>query len=139
MPGLSCSPADAGERYSNIHVGIQRRGEVVDLYPGDAAKADWSFEVAMKHLDDGLDFGGPYVHGRRGDRFIYLSWGAVEGGHFGMFRRAKLHFADASPEVLASAAETGILRCRVFMTDHCGNPRCARVRPPNAVWTSASS
>lgn len=136
MPGLSCAPHDAEERYGNVHVGIQRAGEAVDLHSGDAAKAEWSFEVEVKDLDGGLDFGGPFVHGRPGDRFIYLSWGVVEGDAFRMFRRAKLHFADAPPDVLASAAETGSLHCRVRMTDCEGNPRCARVRPPDALWTS---
>ncbi len=92
----------------------------------------------MKHRDDGVDFAGPFVHGRRGDRFIYLSWGVVDGDEFRMFRRAKLHFADAAPDELASAARTGALRCRVTMTDPCGNPRCAPVRPPDAVWTAAA-
>lgn len=135
MPGLTCAPHDAPERYDNVHVGIQRGREVVDLYPGDAAGAEWSFEVTVKPLDAGVDFGGPYVHGKRGDRFVYLSWGVVEDGAFRMFRRAKLHFADAPPDVLATPAIT----CRVRMTDGLGNPRCARVKPPDAVWTSTAS
>jgi hypothetical protein len=138
MPGLSCAPATAGEHYRNVHVGVQRLREVVDLHPGDAVTAGWSFDVVAKVSGDGIDFGGPFAQGRRGDRFIYLSWGVVEAGGFRMFRRAKLHFADAGPEVLASAVASGRLRCRVRMTDGSGNPRCARVRPPDAVWTSES-
>jgi hypothetical protein len=136
MPGLSCAPVGAGEQYGNVHVGVQRLREVVDLHPGDAATAGWSFEVVAKRLADDIDFGGPFVHGRRGDRFLYLSWGVVDAGGFRMFRRAKLHFADAGPDVVASAVEMGTLRCRVRMSDRCGNPRCARVRPPDAVWTT---
>jgi hypothetical protein len=138
MPGLNCAPATADEHYRNVHVGVQRLREVVDLQPGDAATAGWSFDVVAKGSGDDIDFGGPFVHGRRGDRFIYLSWGVVEAGGFRMFRRAKLHFGDAGPGVLASAVESGRLRCRVRMTDRSGNPRCARVRPPDAVWTSES-
>lgn len=119
----------------NVHVGVQRGREVVDLHPGDAAGGEWSFEVRVKPVDGGLDFGGPYVHGKRGDRFVYLSWGVVEGGTFRMFRRAKLHFADAPADVLA----TGAVTCRVRMTDACGNPRCARVRPPDATWTTSEA
>lgn len=136
MPGRLCAPADAGARYGNVHVGVQRAREVIDLVAGDAAAASWTLEVTVKHLPDGLDFGGPFVHGRRGQRFLYLSWGVAEGGAFEMFRRAKLLFADAGPATLATAAEAGSLRCRVRMTDACGNPRCARVRPPDAVWTA---
>ena len=135
MPGLSCAPQGAGERYGNVHVGVQRGKEVVDLHPGDAAGAEWSIEVTVKHLDNSVDFGGPFVHGRRGDRFVYLSWGVVGAGGFRMFRRAKLHFADAPAEVLGSAVVAGIV-CRVRMTDDAGYPRCARVRPPDATWTT---
>ncbi|MBA2624071.1 MAG: monooxygenase [Acidimicrobiia bacterium] len=135
MPGRTCAPAEAGDRYENVHVGVQRAREVVDLVPGDADRARWSFEVRTKRLDDGLDFAGPFVQGRRGDRFIYLSWGSVREGSFHMFRRAKLHLADVDSAVLESAVRAGALRCRVRMTDSCGNPRCARVRPPDAIWT----
>jgi len=138
MPGRRCAPAGAGESYENVHVGVQRGREVVDLVPGDAPGATWSVKVTVKHLDDGPDFAGPFVHGRRGDRFLYLSWGRLGGDDFQMFRRAKLHFGDVAPEVLAAAVRSGALRCRVVMTDACGNPRCARVRPPDALWTGAT-
>jgi hypothetical protein len=62
----------------------------------------------------------------------------VDGNEFRMFRRAKLHFADVAPDVLGASLRSGALHCRVVMTDACGNPRCARVRPPDAVWTSAT-
>lgn len=137
MPGRGCAPAGAGERDGNVHVGVQRAREVVQLVAGDAVRPRWSFDVTVRDLATGLDFGGPFVHGRRGDRFLYLSWGVVVGDGFTMFRRAKLHFADADPDTLASARRSGALHCRVRMTDACGNPRCARVRPPDGVWTSA--
>lgn len=132
LPGRSCAPADAPESYANIHVGVQRRQEVVDLVPGDAGEATWSFDVTTKVDADGqLDFGGPYVHGKRGDRFLYLSWGTVDAeGTFTMFRRAKLNFADIPPELRSSPA----VRARLGLTDGCGNPLCARVRPPVVTW-----
>lgn len=134
MPGRACAPPDAGgQRYENVHVGVQRGKEAVDLVPGDTGAPIWSFEVEVRPLADGLDFAGPYVHGRKGERFLYLSWGEVGDDGFSMFRRAKLCFADAGPDVLASAAVTGLLGCRVTMTDGLGNPRCARVR--DAVWS----
>ena len=38
-----------------------------------------------------MDFKGPAVHGERGDRFLYLTWGDVDDyAHFRRFRRAKL-------------------------------------------------
>ena len=136
LPGRSCEPVDAGERYDNVHVGVQRGKEVVDLIPGDAAEARWSFGVTARPAADAPpDFSGPFVHGRRGDRFLYLSWGAVDD-EFRMFRRAKLHFADGDDEVLTAAVAEGRLVCRVRLSDRCGEPRCARVRPPDAIWTA---
>jgi hypothetical protein len=132
MPGRSCGPAGGPCSYDNIHVGVQRKQEVIDLVPGDAAGASWTFDVTAKEVDtdvdpSGLDFSGPFVHGRRGDRFIYLSWGVVDDEGFHMFRRAKLRFTDADPKVLRAAVRSGTLRWRMGMTDAKGNPRCARV------------
>ena len=137
LPGRTCGPADAAECCENIHVGVQRLREVVELFPGDAPAASWTFDVTIVAKDEGgTDLRGPFVHGRRGDRFLYLSWGTLTDGAFGMFRRAKLHFDDCPPEVLAAALSLGVLRCRVRLTDACGNPRCARVRAPDAVWSA---
>ena len=122
---------------TDAHVGVQREREVIELVPADASEAEWTFDVTTKPLDDGsTDFGGPFVHGRRGERFLYLSWGTVgANGEFEMFRRAKLMFADCRDEVLAEALRRGNLVCRVRMTDAHGNPRCARVREPDATWS----
>ena len=125
-----------------MHVGVQRGREVVDLVAGDAASALWSFEVTIRIDKDGAnDFAGPFVHGKRGDRFLYLSWGTVDdAGAFSMFRRAKLNFADVDPDTLQRAIDGGgTLVGRLGLTDRCGGPRCARVRPPDIVWTAVSS
>jgi hypothetical protein len=137
MPGRSCGPDGTDCSYGNVHAGIQRGREVIELVPGDASDARWTFPVTVKMADDGaLDFGGPFVHGKRGDRFLYISWGAVDPD-FEMFRRAKLHFADCSTELLAEAIRTGELVCRVRMTDARGNPRCAHVRAPDVAWSAS--
>jgi Family of unknown function (DUF5990) len=138
MPGRSCAQAGAAQRHENVHVGVQRGNEIVDPFPGDAEEARWSLAVTTGVTADGAtDFGGPHVHGRRGDRFLYLSWGAVDGD-FRISRRAKLHFADCDADVLAAAVQQGGLVCRVRMSDRWGDPRCGRVRPPDAAWTATS-
>jgi Family of unknown function (DUF5990) len=123
--------------YSNVHVGVQRknrREEVLDLHPGDAAMAVWTFDLVV----DGTDVRGPYIQGRPGGRFIYLSWGTVDdAGRFTLFRRAKLMFEDVPAGVLGSAAKFGLLVGRLGLTDAKGNPLCARVRPPQISWTAA--
>ena len=92
----------------------------------------------MNVVADGSDFRGPAVHGKRGERFVYLTWGDVaEDGTFTMFRRAKLMFADIEAGVLDQATADGVLVASISLTDPCGGPRCARVRPPAISWRCA--
>lgn len=141
LPGRTCSPpgADAAP-YQDIHVGVQRRGrpgELLDLHSGDAASARWEVECTAKPTPGGIDVTGPYVQGRPGERFIYLSWGTLAGdGTFAMFRRAKLMLASAGPEVLDQAARTGLLTARVRLSDAQGQPICARLKPPYVEWSA---
>jgi hypothetical protein len=74
LPGRRCGPGPDGGFYENIHVGPARRTETVDLVPGDAASARWAFEVTVLEGDDGFDVGGPFVHGKRGERHFGLRW-----------------------------------------------------------------
>lgn len=113
LPGLTCGP------YTNVHVGIQVRREPVDLVPADAVAAEWVAEI---RTDDG-DFRGPAVQGRKGERFVYLTWGTVAEGTFTMFRRAKLALADLP-------ADEDEVTVEVDLTDEHGMPRCARLCPP---------
>jgi hypothetical protein len=134
LPGRAGGPTGAA-RLGDVQVGVQRKAEVVDRVSADAETATWEFEVTSREIDGLLDVGGPYVHGRPGARFLYLSWGAVEGPTFAMFRRAKLLFGDI-PTALLRAAHTdgGVLVARLGLTDADGGPRCARVRPPDITW-----
>ena len=136
LPGRRAGAEADVLRLGNVHVGVQRKAEVVDRVPADAAGATWAFEVTSREVDGLLDVGGPWVHGRPGARFIYLSWGAVDDGAFAMFRRAKLMFGDIPGELLRAAHDgRGVLVGRLGLTDAQGGPRCARVRPPDITWT----
>ncbi|MCU7727353.1 DUF5990 family protein [Actinoplanes sp. KI2] len=126
-------------RLRNVHVGVQRKAEVVERFPVTAGAVAWEFDVTVREIDDLLDVGGPFVHGRPGARFLYLSWGNVDGDRFDMFRRAKLMFGDIPTAVLRDAYQDGgVLVGELGLTDECGDPRCARVRPPDIVWTRRS-
>ncbi|WP_328654597.1 DUF5990 family protein [Micromonospora sp. NBC_00330] len=135
FPGQRAGAEADALRLGNVHVGVQRKADVVDQVPADAASATWSFEVSSREIDCALDVGGPWVHGRPGARFLYLSWGAVTQDGFAMFRRAKLMFTDVPTELLRAAHEgNGTLVGRVGLTDAAGGPICARVRPPAVAW-----
>jgi hypothetical protein len=135
LPGRRGGGASDALRLGNVQVGVQRKAEVVDRVPADAAEATWHLEVTSREIDGLLDVGGPWVHGRPGARFLYLSWGAVEGDTFAMFRRAKLLFGDIPTAALRAAHEgAGVLVGRLGLTGAEGGPRCARVRPPDIAW-----
>jgi hypothetical protein len=121
--------------YQNIHVGLQRKADPVDLIPGDAGEATWELEVSR--TGDG-DVRGPHVQGKRGERFVYLTWGTVDGaGNFTMFRRAKLMLNAVDPAVLDAASQPShALHATLSLTGGDGGPRCASVRPPAISWTA---
>uniref|UniRef100_A0AAU2K1S4 DUF5990 family protein n=1 Tax=Streptomyces sp. NBC_00049 TaxID=2903617 RepID=A0AAU2K1S4_9ACTN len=146
LPGATCPPAAPADgstpSYGNVHVAVQRRdrpGELLDPQPGDAATATWTLEctaAAPAAPAAGPDVKGPYVQGRPGGRFVYLSWGEVDGsGAFTMFRRAKLMLDAVPVDVLETAARGGVLVGRLGLTDARGEPLCARVVPPRISWT----
>jgi hypothetical protein len=120
----------------NVHVAAQVGREPVGLVRGDAASARWELEVRPVVTDEGLDLRGSAVHGKKGERFFYLTWGNVlADGSFAMFRRAKLMIGDIDPELLVAAARGGgVLVGSLPMTDERGGPRCARVTPPVITW-----
>ena len=122
LPGASCGP------YDDVHVGVQVRRDPTDLVRADAESARWEVNIQVLNTPDGPDFRGPAVQGRRGERFVYLTWGEVSGSDFTMFRRAKLMLAD----VPDPKAET--VTARIHLTDHAGMPRCARLKPPALEW-----
>ena len=125
--------------HQNVHVAVQCRSEPVDPVPGDAAEAIFEFAIDVLPTDDGgWDFRGPYVHGKRGERFLYLTWGdCAPGGEFAMFRRAKLHLSCLEPALIkAAAAPDHHLVARLGLTDAKGGPRCASLRPPALSWTA---
>jgi hypothetical protein len=113
LPGLRCAS------YDDVHVGLQVRGDPEGLVPGDADGAEWVADITTC---DG-DFRGPAVQGRKGARFVYLTWGSYTDGVFTMFRRAKLMLSD-----LPSGADE--VTVEVHLTDDRGMPRCARLVEP---------
>jgi hypothetical protein len=137
LPGRSCNPGPDTGRYENVHVGIGPREDPAELFPGDAPSASWRFEVKPTRGTDGsIDFRGPLVAGRRGDRFLYLNWGTVgENGAFKLFRRAKIGLSELDPSLVEQALDQQAgLRCTIHLTDAKGNPICARLRPPAIEW-----
>ncbi|MEV4561521.1 DUF5990 family protein [Kitasatospora sp. NPDC049285] len=140
LPGRTCAGGPDFPGYTNIHVAVQRRDrreELFDPQPGDATSAIWTLDCTARATASGIDLNGPYIQGRPGQRFIYLSWGTVDDrGVFMMFRRAKLMLDAVDPDVLTAAARSGRLAARLGLTDAKGHPLCAAVRPPSIEWAA---
>src|SRR5438067_2227531 len=136
LPGLRFCEHEA------VHVGVQRetREDIIDPVPGDALEAVFSFTINIVRANDGqIDFRGSVVQGKRGARFIYLSWGNLfPDGQFHMFRRAKIPLSALTEMGIADAAETGtIVEAVVNLTGARGQPICASLRPPQISWRIA--
>lgn len=139
LPGRAFRRPD-GSPMNNVHVGIQRRRDPVSLVRADAAEARWDLDVDVVDRDGSVDFKGPEIQGKPGERFVYLTWGEVHGSadRFEMFRRAKVMLNRVAPDLIESARTSGVLIAEIDLTDEHGGPRCARVDPPAITWTIAS-
>ena len=136
LPGVEF--VSDGVPLHNVHVAVQVGDDPMGPVRGDAESARWEIDLRAVVADGVVDLRGPAVHGKKGNRFFYLTWGDVgSDGSFTMFRRAKLMLADIEPELLAAAAcDDGVLVASLPLTDERGCPRCARVKPPVISWRS---
>jgi hypothetical protein len=134
LPGLRW------ESHQRVHVGVQKGQAVVSLIPGSAEEVICDLTLDVEADGEGsFDFRGPFAQGKRGERFIYLSWGDVgPDGQFVMFRRAKLWLSAIDTRDLIEALErNAVIEARLDLTDAKGGPICASVRPPAVEWRLA--
>jgi hypothetical protein len=74
------------------------------LHPGAAAPdgtVRFRVELAARTADTALDFAGPFVHGPRRGRFLYLGYRPV--GATAWTRRWKIPLAGITPDLIAAA------------------------------------
>jgi hypothetical protein len=86
---------------------------------------------------DYLGFRGPFVHGEKGMRFVYLSWGELGAdGGFSMFRRAKLHLSAIDPGDLAESLDSDApaVEGSLDLTDDGGGPICGSAASEKLRW-----
>jgi hypothetical protein len=125
-----------------LSVGLQSGRDGILRGRPDGAGILFEGEVTAKPDRDGSpDFSGPLVHGRRGDRFLYVSWGVDRDGSHDMFGRLKLYLGPLSrarweqPGLTWTAIETGAVVVDVEGKGPDGTPACgtarARWRPSN--------
>ncbi|KGN37822.1 DUF5990 family protein [Knoellia subterranea] len=116
------------------------RGRVVES-PRPVAGSSMTFvaELDVVVTPEGVDYRGPWVQGRKGERFLYLSWGHDDGDGFVLDRRAKLMLGVLDPADMLDARPDAVLEGRLSLVDARGGPVCAAVRPPAIRWRLVAS
>ena len=138
MPAAWCTGPAA------LSLGLQSGRD--DIVHGIALEDGMRFEVSVgvkRGRAGDPDFTGPLVHGRPGERFLYLSWGhATDDSEHDMFRRLKLYLSPvsrkewSSPGVTWAQVQRGAITITVSGSAPDGTPHCgtAEVR-----WRSPRS
>ena len=132
MPAVWCTDPAA------LSLGLQSGRN--DIVRGTALEGGTRFEVSVgvkQGRGGDPDFSGPLVHGRPGERFLYLSWGHVTAAsEHEMFRRLKLYLSRcsrkdwSSPGVTWAQVKRGSITTSVSGSGPDGTPHCgtAKVR-----------
>jgi Family of unknown function (DUF5990) len=136
LPGKNFTAAAGGESRHNVYVGIQHKEDVIDIVPGDAKSAEFTAVFKVAEMPGGLtNFTGPFAKGTKDQRFFYLAWGELKSIHFQMFRRAKIHLSHLTwAQVERAAKANKPITVHLSLTDRCGWPLCASVKPPYVKW-----
>jgi Family of unknown function (DUF5990) len=131
---IECSelpPADWGG-HDEIWIGIQEGQEVVQRVqlPADSVVFEAELRIGNNESEPNPNFLGPFAHGGKEARFMYVCWGRPRFGGWSGFRRAKLPLAGLSWDAIESNTVRGKLRC----TDSKGGPICATVKADHFAW-----
>lgn len=117
---------------SNVTFAVQR-GKAGDLLgPSGVAKGRLTFEFSIRAVDEAgtPNFLGPFVHGPKGGRFLYVNSGTLAGQAGSSWtRRAKLHLSSVTWELVQKVASTrgAVLEGRIAGTGRDGGPSCATI------------
>ncbi len=97
----------------------------------------WTTPITLKPLPDGsVDFAGPAVSGKRGERFFYLSWSSRTIHGRDRFRRTKIQLRELTSDQTAGLLKRGgTITARVSALARDGGPACATVPLLDGGWT----
>jgi len=127
------------DRQSGLHLGMQHGSDVIDPVLATAGPVSFALTVEVTTIGDGetVDVRGPYVHGKRGDRFLYLSWGEVDrDGRIGMAMRTKIKLQSIPPDLITRALKSdSTLRGTLSLVDVAGNPVSGTIPPERIHWS----
>ena len=120
-----------------IHLGIQKREEFLEAAPANLERIVFRPEFRVRrHTDGSANFLGPFAHGPRAERFIYLDWVIMEGTTpTALLGRIKLHLNHIEwTQVEKAAAQKKSIKVTLALTSTKGGPVFASVRADAAKW-----
>ena len=129
-----------GLRYDDrgpVHLGIQQDEKIVEAAPADRDCIVFRPSLRVRpHTDGSANFLGPFAHGPREERFIYLNWVIVRNGTpVEQVGRVKLHLKHIGwKDVQKVAARKKPLNVTLQLTNDKGKPVFASVRSDKAKW-----
>lgn len=108
--------------------------KTVQLQRSSTADLIFEFGIILKPLKEtgaNPDFAGPFVHGPKDGRFIYIDIGTAAGDYTSEWtRRLKIPLKDITSDIIAKLTEDGaILEVTVPGRAKDGGPNCATVKP----------
>jgi hypothetical protein len=123
---------------AGIDFALQRgrgaQSEAVQVQRSDGGDLCFEFTASSRRVATGsleaVDFGGPYVQGPAGERFVYVAIGTAAGQHDSPWsRRLKVPLRGISAASVDAAKNARVLETTVPGTARDGSPTCATVKP----------
>lgn len=127
----------SGSKAAGLSLGIQKGQEVVEITSTDQQRIVFRPDFRVRPNPDGsVNFLGPFAHGPKQERFIYLSWLVMLGKlPVSSPGRVKLHLNHIKWEHVEKAlARRKPIKVTVSLTAEGGKPVFASVRPGAAHW-----
>lgn len=105
--------------------------ETVQTQRSDGRDLQFEFSADLRGTETAADFGGPFVQGSRGARFVYIDIGTFAGQVGSCWsRRLKVPLTGITPQMIrrVAGAPGAVLEARVAGTGRDGTPACASVK-----------
>lgn len=122
---------------AGVRLGVQKGKEVVADVAAEGEEIHFLVPVLVReNAQTGtVDYSGSYVHGRPGERFVYICWGHRHEQAWEMSQRAKLPLSALDKRLVQSALRAGKpLQAVLDMTNPRGEPVCATIREDGVQW-----
>lgn len=120
-----------------VHLGIQKDEEMIEAAPADLKRIVFQPVLRVRRHSDGTpNFLGPFAHGPRAERFVYLVWAVVKSNaSVTMVGRIKLHLNHLTwAHIEKAVTKKKPIKVTLTLTNDKGKPVHASVRPDAAKW-----